>query len=292
MLERATRLKRMSPRMTTLRPFRAEVLLHGERVEQALRGMLMGAVAGVDHGDVEDAREVERRAGGGVAETIMSALSAWMFWAVSRRVSPLVVLELAASREMTSALRRLAAMSNAMRVRVLGSRKRLTIVLPRRAGTLLDAAGEDAFLKAVGGGVDLVDLGEAEFLEGEQVAAGPGHRKGGVHADDGFLWRDGSDVAARGARIEGRRPFPRRHLEGEPGVVGGTGRRRPPRSIEHGEFDPCGPAVIEEFVEGRLDGAAGEQHVVDQETTAPFTSPGMMRRRKLLGDGRRSMSSR
>ena len=45
------------------------------------------------------------------------------------------VLELAASNEMTSALRRFAAMSKAMRVRVLGSRKRLTIVLPRRAGT-------------------------------------------------------------------------------------------------------------------------------------------------------------
>jgi hypothetical protein len=65
----------------------------------------------------------------------MSALSAWMFSAVSRRVSPLVVLELAASKAITSALRRFAAMSNAMRVRVLGSRKRLTIVLPRRAGT-------------------------------------------------------------------------------------------------------------------------------------------------------------
>ncbi len=67
----------------------------------------------------------------------MSALSAWMFWAVSRRVSPLVVLLVAASNEITSALSRLAAMSNAMRVRVLGSRNRFTIVLPRSAGTFL-----------------------------------------------------------------------------------------------------------------------------------------------------------
>ena len=60
-----------------------------------------------------------------------------MFCAVSRSVSPFVVLLLAASTEITSALRRLAAMSKAMRVRVLGSRNRLTMVLPRRAGTFL-----------------------------------------------------------------------------------------------------------------------------------------------------------
>src|SRR6185312_14766029 len=78
----------------------------------------------------------------------MSALSAWMFWAVSRRLSPLVVEELAASKEMTSALRRLAAISKARRVRVLGSRKRLTMVLPRRAGTFFTLRPR-IFLKAV-----------------------------------------------------------------------------------------------------------------------------------------------
>src|SRR4051812_23659929 len=65
----------------------------------------------------------------------MSALSAWIFCAVSRKVSPLVVLEEAASNEIVSALRSLAAISKEMRVRVLGSRKRLTTVFPRRAGT-------------------------------------------------------------------------------------------------------------------------------------------------------------
>ena len=60
-----------------------------------------------------------------------------MVWAVSRNDSPLVVDEDFASSEITSAERRLAAISKAMRVRVLGSRKRLTIVLPRMAGTFL-----------------------------------------------------------------------------------------------------------------------------------------------------------
>ena len=38
---------------------------------------------------------------------------------------------------MTSALKRLAASSNDVRVRVLGSKKRLTTVLPRNVGTFL-----------------------------------------------------------------------------------------------------------------------------------------------------------
>src|SRR4051812_7305421 len=67
----------------------------------------------------------------------MSALSAWIFCAVSRKVSPLVVLEEAASNEIVSALSSFAAISKEIRVRVLGSRKRLTMVLPRRAGTFL-----------------------------------------------------------------------------------------------------------------------------------------------------------
>jgi len=58
-----------------------------------------------------------------------------MFSAVSRKVSPLTMLEELPEMEMTSALRREAAISNATRVRVLGSRKRLTMVRPRSEGT-------------------------------------------------------------------------------------------------------------------------------------------------------------
>ena len=44
----------------------AQTFAHGEGVEQALRRVLMGTVTGVDHGNVEDLREVLRRPGGGV----------------------------------------------------------------------------------------------------------------------------------------------------------------------------------------------------------------------------------
>ena len=102
-----------------------------------------------------------------------------MVCAVSRSDSPLVVEDVLASREMTSAESRLAAMSNAMRVRVLGSRKRLTMVLPRRAGTFFTLRLR-IFLKSHGGVVNLIDLFAGEFFEGEEVAAIPGHQKEGA----------------------------------------------------------------------------------------------------------------
>ncbi len=54
MLLRATRLWAMSPTRPTVRPFElAAALADGEDVEQALRRMLVGAVAGVDDAALE-----------------------------------------------------------------------------------------------------------------------------------------------------------------------------------------------------------------------------------------------
>src|SRR6184192_14324 len=67
--------------------------------------------------------------------TRISACNASRFRAVSLSVSPLLKLDVAAEMLITSALRRNAASSNEVRVRVLGSTKKLTSVLPRSAGT-------------------------------------------------------------------------------------------------------------------------------------------------------------
>jgi hypothetical protein len=67
----------------------------------------------------------------------MSACMASMFRAVSRSVSPFTTLLEEGEKLMTSALSRLAANSNDVLVLVLGSKKRLTTVLPRKAGTFL-----------------------------------------------------------------------------------------------------------------------------------------------------------
>src|SRR5215469_18163904 len=67
----------------------------------------------------------------------MSACNASRLRAVSLSVSPLVRLEVVAEILITSALRRNAASSNEVRVRVLGSTKKFTSVFPRNAGTFL-----------------------------------------------------------------------------------------------------------------------------------------------------------
>src|SRR5438093_52689 len=117
----------------------------------------------------------------------MSALSAWMFSAVSRSVSPLVVLLLAASKEITSALRRFAAMSNARRVRGGG-------------GGEGDVVGGDGPEPAAA--VDQrgeFDCGRAAMIE--QLVERRLHRAAGkqdiVHENDGGAIHIGGDVRGK-----------------------------------------------------------------------------------------------
>src|SRR3954454_16742843 len=65
----------------------------------------------------------------------MSAFIAVRLATVSSSVSPLVCDEVAILRFTTSADSRLAAISNVVRVRVLGSKNKLKIALPRSSGT-------------------------------------------------------------------------------------------------------------------------------------------------------------
>ncbi len=126
----------------------AGALANGEGIEQRLGGMLVGAVAGIDDAGVAGARARNCAAPAEVCRsTMISAWSASRLSAVSFSVSPLVSDELVAEIFTTSALRRWAASSKLMRVRVLGSTKKFTIVLPRRAGTFL-ISRVPTFLKA------------------------------------------------------------------------------------------------------------------------------------------------
>ena len=91
---------------------------------------------------------------------------------MSASVSPLTTLDVAMAMLSVSALRRFSAISNDVRVRVLGSKNRLTTVLPRSAGTFL--IGRDAdFLHRLGGVED-----ERDFLRasGRRCRAGPSRR--------------------------------------------------------------------------------------------------------------------
>ena len=55
--------------------------------------------------------------------------------------------------------------------------------LPAQGGDFLDAAAEDLFERG-GGRMDLFNLGAAQLLDGDQIAAVPGHRSGEFGAAD------------------------------------------------------------------------------------------------------------
>ena len=67
----------------------------------------------------------------------MSTFMASMVWMVSARLSPFTTEEVEPPMEMLSAESLFSASSKELLVRVEGSRKRLTMVRPRRAGTFL-----------------------------------------------------------------------------------------------------------------------------------------------------------
>src|SRR5512138_3800484 len=63
--------------------------------------------------------------------------------AVSTSVSPFTTLDVPIATLRVSALRRFSAISNDVRVRVLGSKNRFTTVFPRSAGTFLPQKSAD-----------------------------------------------------------------------------------------------------------------------------------------------------
>ena len=141
--ERATRECSTSPTMATVSCGEvALVVADGVHVEQALRRVGMAAVAGIDDVDVLARRWLPGAGRSGRARrceawrtTNMSACMAARLSTVSSRVSPLAVLEVLMLRLMTSAERRLAAISKVVRVRVEFSKNRLNTLLPRSSGT-------------------------------------------------------------------------------------------------------------------------------------------------------------
>src|SRR5918993_1737955 len=91
--------------------------------------------------------------------TIMSGAMASMLRTVSSSDSPLVTLEVAVAMLRVSALSRFSAISNEVRVRVLGSKNRLTTVRPRRVGTFLMARLPTSFMASAVSRINTISSG-------------------------------------------------------------------------------------------------------------------------------------
>src|SRR5262249_32140623 len=159
-----------------------------------------------------------------------------------------------------SALNSLAAISNDIRVRVLGSRKRLTTVLPRSAGTFFTLRSRMARNAPAVASPWVISFRLRSSVvrrclrfQGKRTSGGSrGLRARGLRRGDDDL------VVAAMRRVEVHDDlFTFARGDGETDVVGGK-RQAPARTLdEGGEFDALRPAVIEQFVQRRLDGAAG-----------------------------------
>ena len=106
--------------------------------------------------------------------TIMSGDIASRLSAVSTSVSPLVTLEVATAMLRVSALSRFSAISNDVRVRVLGSKNRLTTVRPRSAGTFLTVREPTSFIASAVSRMRTISSGESSSMPSRWRPRSPG----------------------------------------------------------------------------------------------------------------------
>ena len=198
----------------------------------------------------------------------MSAFIATRLSTVSSSVSPLLVDETPMLRLITSADRRLAAISNVVRVRVEFSKNRLNTERPRSSGTFFTSRSEiDANGTAASRMRTMTSAGRPSSVS--RCASAPSASSCGLR------------IAAPPAPLGGQR---------EAAVVAArqhdrhVARDREPRACvrrldrqlaaaavdEHGELDRGRTPVVEELVDRRAHAASGEEHVVDQHDRRAF----------------------
>src|ERR1041384_6367960 len=192
--------------------------------------------------------------------TKMSACIAERFATVSSSDSPLVCDESAMLRLITSAERRLAAISNVVRVRVEGSKKRLKTLLPRSSGTFFTSRSvtpaNDSAVSRI-----WVWISRGRPSMDSRCCSSPASLSCGlrcilllqrerelavrlaVQAQAHAAW----DVDLRAAVLRAKRQLPT-------AAIG-----------QHDERDAGGAAVVEKLVHRRAHRAAAIQHVIDQQ---------------------------
>ena len=274
----------MSPTMAMRSPSKPPAPSAGAdrvAVEQRLGGVLVPAVAGVDDAGVGPAGDLPRHAGRAVADDDgVDAHRRRCVSTVSRRLSPLFTLDEPTPRR--SSCRPTAAWPRSRsdsRVRVESSKNSDTTVLPRSAGTF-----------GIGRRVDLDHVvGQVEQLD--EVRRAPSssiERRCCV-----VMAVARSTLADARRRRASRRPSSSRAGRQVLAHVVGPDRQLAVAAVDqHGELHRPGPAVVVERVEGGPHGAAGEEHVVDEDDAwrrrgrpgCRVTAPGTT--------GRRPMSSR
>jgi hypothetical protein len=171
---------------------------------------------------------------------------------------------------------RLAAISKVVRVRVLFSKNRLNTLLPRSSGTFftsrsltlrkVPAVSRICVTTARGRpSIDSRWISSPWALSWGLRLRKHQHVRRGLHGEaEAAGRRRASDRRCSAGRHDGR------------GEGGWMGNSRPPRSTSTASVHAGRAAEVVELVDHGADGAAGVQHVVEQQDVAPSTANGRL----------------
>src|SRR3990167_1892586 len=195
--------------------------------------------------------------------TKMSACIADRLATVSRSDSPLVCEDSAMLRLITSAERRLAAISKVVRVRVEGSKNRLNTLLPRSSGTVFTSRSvtpaNDSAVSRI-----RVSTSRGSPSIDSRCCSSPFALSCGLRCTFGLECEGELAVdAALEAQAHARGHFDLR------AAMLSADRQLPAAAIgEHHQRERGRPAVVEQLVHRRAHGAAGVENVVHQQQLA------------------------
>src|SRR6185436_10806531 len=163
-------------------------------------------------------------------------------------------------RLMTSADRRLAAISKVVRVRVEGSKKRLKTLLPRSSGTFFTSRSvTPAKDSAVSRICTTISRGRPSI--DSRCCSSPFEFSWGLRCT--LRLQGEGELARRIARQA--QALAGRHFDARTAMLGVDRQLATAAIGEHHQLDARGPSVVEQLVHRGADGAAGIEHVVHQQ---------------------------
>src|SRR5688572_25859995 len=194
--------------------------------------------------------------------TKMSACIAERLATVSSSDSPLVCDEMAMFRLMTSADRRLAAISKVVRVRVDGSKNRLNTLLPRSSGTFFTSrsvtSAKDSAVSRI-----CVRISRGRPSMDSRCCSSPLALSCGL-----FTLLLHRQLEPAGVVALQPQPHAGGHVEPGAAVLRADRQLAAAAVGQHHQRDARRPAVVEQLVHGGAHRAAAVEHVVDQQQLA------------------------
>src|SRR5215470_10978247 len=263
MLERATRLWAMSPTIATESPSRwprfSRIVIRSRSAWVGCSCIPSPAFT-TEHRSVRASMCAAPDAAWRI--TTQSGLIASMLRAVSMSVSPLATLEDDPETLMTSAESHLPAISNEVRVRVEGSRNRLTTVFPRSTGTFFISREAISFMEVAVSRIVWISAASKARISSRSFRVSPIASSSDVGLGVGFLDHDAVlPVVLVKQDLDGLAARRRQVL---PHVVRSDRELAMASIHEDGQLDHTRAPEVDDGIERRPNRPAGVEDIIDQ----------------------------